>query len=86
MKNAIIYIKGYQNEAESDEDVMELMTDGEYCHCGGVSTFSYMESELTGFEGTKTTFDVESDRVIMTREGTVSNSSSSRREKASFRL
>ena len=73
MKNAIIYIKGYQNEADADEDVTELMTDGEYFRCGDVSTFSYMESELTGFEGTKTTFDVENDRVVMTREGAVSN-------------
>lgn len=73
MKNAIILIKGFQSSMESDEDCMELLTDGEYSLGNGIATFSYMESELTGFEGTKTTFAVESDKVVMTREGVVSN-------------
>ena len=52
---------------EGDADGFELMTDGEYVLENGVSTFSYIESELTGLDGFLTTFNVEPDRVVLTR-------------------
>ena len=69
MKNVKILIKSFQDTLEPDEDFIELMTDGEYSCENGVWQFSYMESELTGFAGTKTTFLGESDCVKLSREG-----------------
>jgi len=67
MKKVMISIKGSPVPTNSDDDSYELMTDGEYSRIDGVSTFSYMESELTGMDGLLTTFNVEPDRVILRR-------------------
>ena len=67
----IISIKGLQGTNEEGEDI-ELVTDGEYgVGDDGRVAFRYMESELTGMEGTLTDFSVEPDRVTITRSGTV---------------
>ena len=67
MKKVMISIKGLPVFAASDEDAFELMTDGEYLQKDGISTFSYVESMLTGNEGLLTTFDVEPDQVVLRR-------------------
>ncbi len=70
-KDVIISIVGTQIFADDDKDVIELVTDGKYLHKNGETYFSYMESELTGLEGTKTTFSVKPDAVTMSRVGTL---------------
>ena len=71
MKDVIISIKGLQGpHMESDEGI-ELITSGAYWNEGSDALFSYMESEVTGMEGTRTTFRVEKSRVTLTREGTL---------------
>ena len=55
------------------DDSFELMTDGEYTREDGISIFSYVESELTGLDGLLTTFNVESDRVVLSRGGDMGN-------------
>ena len=72
MKKVLISIKGLPVFAASDDEAFELMTDGEYSQQDGISTFSYMESMLTGQEGLLTTFNVEPDRVVLTRSDGVS--------------
>ena len=67
MKKVLISIKGLPLLADSEDNAFELMTDGEYSRTDGVSTFSYIESSLTGLDGLLTTFDVEQDRVILRR-------------------
>jgi len=67
MKKVMISIKGLPVFSASDDDAFELMTDGEYLQKDGISTFSYVESTLTGQEGMLTTFDVEKDRVTLRR-------------------
>jgi len=67
MKKVRISIKGLPVFAASDDDAFELMTEGEYMQDGGFSTFSYIESSLTGNDGLLTTFDVEQDRVVLRR-------------------
>ena len=67
MKKAMISIKGLPALADNDEGSFELMTDGEYSLEGGISTFSYIESALTGINGLPTIFNVEQDRVILRR-------------------
>ena len=69
MKRATISIKGLPVFADSDDEAFELMTDGEYSRENGISTFSYVESELTGLDGLLTTFNVEPDRVVLRRGG-----------------
>lgn len=67
MKRARISIKGAPAIPGVMEDGFELDTDGEYSRNGGFSTFSYVESELTGLVGMLTTFNVEPDRVVLRR-------------------
>ncbi len=71
MKDVIISIKGTQNNPGNGESVIELVTDGVFSFEKGKASFSYMESELTGLDGTKTTFDISPMSVVMTREGTL---------------
>ena len=69
MKKAMITIKGSPAFSYSEDDGYELLTDGEYLSEDGVSVFQYLESELTGLDGLLTTFNVDSDRVILKRGG-----------------
>ena len=72
MKDVIISIKGTQSPfLAEEEDGIELITSGEYWSEGAETVFSYMESDLTGMEGTKTTFRVSPQKVTLTREGTM---------------
>lgn len=70
LKNVIISIKGTQRDRSGTDDSIELMTDGVFSFENGQGSFSYMESELTGLEGTKTTFTFGPMGVMMNREGT----------------
>ncbi len=74
MKNVIISIKGTQNGEGGENDAIELVTDGLFRHENGKSSFSYMESEITGMDGTKTSFNIGDEGYItMSREGSVSS-------------
>lgn len=78
MKDVIISIRGTQRsyrpgeEGEKPESV-ELVTDGRYEYGMDASWFTYLESEITGMEGTVTTFRVEPGLVTLTREGSVNS-------------
>lgn len=72
MKDVMIAIKGMQ-ELDGTTDGDELVTSGIYHHENGITKFSYMESELTGMEGTKTTFEIQKSLVTLTRIGTVNS-------------
>ncbi len=72
MKNVIISIKGLRT-LDNEDECVELVTNGEYAHSAEEIVFSYMESELTGLEGTKTTFCIRPDLVTLTREGSVNS-------------
>jgi len=67
MKKVFISIKGLPVYSSNEDDAFELMTDGEYLRHNGISTFSYIESSLTGQDGQLTTFNVEHDRVVLQR-------------------
>ena len=74
MKNVIITIKGLQDAAPGQVDeteAIELITGGEYSCENGEATLSYLESEMTGMEGTRTTFRASPHKVTLTREGTL---------------
>lgn len=72
-KEVLISIKSIQSIAGETAEPTELITKGSYACRGGLKKFSYMESELTGLEGTKTEFLIRPDEVVMNRTGTVTS-------------
>ena len=55
---------------DNPPEVIELVTEGRLLDCGEHGyALSYQESELTGLNGTLTTFQVEPDRIMLMRMG-----------------
>ena len=78
MKDVIISIRGTQRsyrpgEEEEKPESVELVTDGRYEYGMDASWFTYLESEITGMEGTVTNFRVEPGLVTLTRDGSVNS-------------
>ena len=63
----LLSIRGEQYFDDIDPDATELMTDGTLEVTEDGLVLSYEESELTGMEGTTTTFEVCGPRVTLTR-------------------
>lgn len=72
-KDVLITIKSSQSLEGETAEPAELISLGTYSWSGDVQRFSYMESELTGLEGTRTSFEVRPDEVIMSRTGSVTS-------------
>ena len=51
----------------------ELVTWGTYAYGKDRISFSYMESELTGLDGTRTIFHILPDEVVLSRSGSVNS-------------
>ena len=69
-KSVIISIRGIQSLNDDPPEVVELVTEGRLMDCGDAGyTLSYQESEITGLEGTLTTFQVEPDCITLMRMG-----------------
>lgn len=69
-KDVTISVKGLLG-VDKNGDEIELNTSGTYDYGEDEVSFTYLETELTGLEGTVTTFTVTSDAVTISREGTV---------------
>ena len=69
----MLSIRGEQYFDDVDPDATELMTEGTMTLRGEDIYLSYEESELTGMEGTTTTFAVQGKRVILMRTGSVNS-------------
>ena len=69
----LLSIRGEQYFDGIDPDATELMTEGSMVLTGDGMVLTYEESQLTGMEGTTTTFEVKGPRVILTRTGTVNS-------------
>ena len=72
-KEVVISIKGVQKFENAPADAMELVTQGRLAYDGQRYTLSYVESEVTGLDGTTTVFQVEPERVTLTRAGEFSS-------------
>ncbi len=72
-KDVIISILGKQLYDGSEQDSMELVTEGKLVQEEESLRLSYEESELTGMVGTTTLFQVEPRRVTLLRIGAVSS-------------
>ena len=69
----MLSIRGEQYFDDVDPDATELMTEGTLTLREGNLYLAYQESELTGMEGTTTTFAVEGPRVTLMRTGSVNS-------------
>ena len=69
----LLSIRGEQYFDDIDPDATELMTEGTMVLAKDSMVLSYEETELTGMEGTTTTFEVKGPQVILTRTGTVNS-------------
>ena len=69
----LLSIRGEQYFDGIDPDETELMTEGTMVLTEDGMVLSYEESELTGMEGTTTTFEVKGLRVTLTRSGAVNS-------------
>lgn len=74
-KEVLITIKSSQTMVGEPEAAQpaELISQGCYEYSDEQQRFAYMESELTGLEGTKTAFTVSPDEVVMDRTGAVTS-------------
>ena len=69
----LLSIRGEQYFDDIDPDATELMTEGTMEVTEDGMVLSYEESELTGMEGTTTTFEVKGPRVTLIRSGAVNS-------------
>ncbi len=73
MRDVIISITGVQNDPNGDKDSVELVTTGQYGIENDEIRFTYEESELTGLDGTRTTFTISPMGVVLRREGSLNS-------------
>ena len=69
----LLTIRGEQYFDDVDPDETKLMTDGTMEVTEEGYLLTYQETELTGMEGTTTTFEVTDGRVTLTRSGSVNS-------------
>jgi len=69
----VLSVRGEQYFDGVDPDSTELMTEGTLTVTDEGLLLSYQETQLTGMEGTTTTFEVRGPQVILTRSGKVNS-------------
>ena len=69
----LLSIRGEQYFDGVDPDATELMTEGTLELTEAGLRLRYQETELTGMEGTSTTFEVRGPQVILTRTGKINS-------------
>lgn len=68
-RDVLISIRGIQQDDEGQDQTIELTTAGTLWRDGETVCISYVETEMTGLEGVKTTFRIEEEKIVMVREG-----------------
>lgn len=69
----LLSIRGEQYFDGVDPDATELMTEGTLHLTEEGLVLTYQETALTGMEGTTTTFEIQGERVVLTRSGSVNS-------------
>lgn len=73
-KDVLIFVKGTQEYPVSNfENSIEFFTEGKFYKKGESFYVTYKESELTGFEGTTTTFKIQPNHITLIRYGDVTS-------------
>ncbi len=73
LKDVWISINSIHSYDQEDEDRLESSTDGHYYFDGENGCLTYLESEVTGLEGTRTSVIVMPDQVVVDRDGVVTS-------------
>ena len=73
MKRVMLTICGRQNYLDQDPEVIELVTEGILRKKGDGWCITYEESELTGLAGVMTTFELQPEKITLTRKGPLSS-------------
>ena len=73
MKDVVISIRTVHAVDMEDEDYLDFTTDGLYTYDGEVGCLSYLETEVTGMEGTRTSVIVMPDQVVVDRDGLITS-------------
>ena len=73
LKDVWISINCIQSYDQENEDSLEFSTDGHYYYDGENGCLTYMESEVTGLEGTRTSVIVMPDQVVVDRDGMITS-------------
>ena len=73
MKDVVISIRTVHCCDTDEEDYLDFTTDGLYGYDGEVGCLSYMETEVTGMEGTRTSVIVMPDQVVVDRDGMITS-------------
>lgn len=69
----ILSICGRQTYMDQEPEVIELITEGIMECVDGTWHISYEESDLTGLAGVTTNFQVEPEKIVLTRTGKLSS-------------
>ncbi len=73
MKDVVIYIRSLHSYGAEEEDAIDFTTDGLYTFDGDTACLTYLETEVTGMEGTRTSVMVMPDKVVVDRDGIVTS-------------
>ncbi len=73
MKDVLISINSFHRYGQEEEDSLEFTTDGYYFYEDDIACLSYMESEVTGMEGTRTSLLVYPQQVVVDRDGVITS-------------
>lgn len=73
IKDVVISMRSIQGCDQDDQQILDFTTDGHYFQDGEASCFSYMETEVTGLEGTRTSVVVMPDHVVVDRDGSITS-------------
>ena len=73
LKDVWISINSIHSYDQEDGDSLEFSTDGHYYFDGENGCFTYMETDVTGLEGTRTSVLVMPDQVVVDRDGMITS-------------
>ena len=72
MKDVVIYIRSHFG-GDDEDNAIDFTTDGLYTYDGDTACLTYLETDVTGMEGTRTSVMVMPDKVVVDRDGSVTS-------------
>ncbi|HHY90053.1 MAG TPA: DUF1934 domain-containing protein [Clostridiales bacterium] len=69
MKEVLLKIEGIQTNADGEESVIEMVTEGKFYNKSDAIYLVYKETELSGMEGCVTTVKLADDKIFLKRFG-----------------
>lgn len=73
LRDVIIDIKSIHSYDGNESSDIEFSTEGHYTYEDDVGCITYLESDVTGMEGTRTSVFVMPDQIVVDRDGCVTS-------------